>query len=330
MPTTTAQVIDFPQTDALQFLPEGPFWLGENRVSWVAIQHAADKTVGSLNVLELSHSGLSASNQEYTLPGRPGFAFPTDRKGIFVIGIERQVGWFDTESSTFTPFCHGVDADVDNTIVNDGVICGENLIFGTKDLEFKTKKAGLYLFRKRDHQLIRLRADQLCSNGKAVQNPEDADQVSFFDIDSPTRTVVRYDLEIASGHLSDPEIILDFEGDPAVPDGQVFTPDKKCLVVAMFHPGFKEAGETRVYEISSGKLLQTIQTPGSPQNTCPLLCMVDGKVHVMITTAVENLSADDLQRCPNAGRLFLAPLDLGADHDSELAVSPEPTFPYFE
>lgn len=311
---TITQPIDFEQSDSLRFLPEGPCSLGDGRVSWVGIQHGSDSTLGSINVLDLS----SGKNVSHALPGRPGFAFSTSNEGVFVAGVERELGLFDTNSGTWTPFCGGVDSDVENTIINDGLLYRNNLIFGTKDLQFATKKAGLYLYRGRDANLIRLRDDQICSNGKAFISG-DEDHLTFLDIDSPTRTIVRYELDIASGRIGPAQTIVNFEGDAAVPDGQIVTPDGKSLIVAMFHPAPASHGETRMYDIASGQLQHVWITPASPQNTCPALVHHQDKVSLLVTTAVENFDSQAVAKCPNAGRLFIGETSLESVCDLAIA-----------
>ncbi len=274
--------------------------LGDGRFSWVGIQHGKDLRVGSLNIFDLN----VRSNQSYTLPGRPGFAFATSTPDTFVVGCERALGHFNIKTGIWTVLCEGVDADVTNTIINDGVMHGDDLIFGTKDLEFATKKAGLYLYRAADAKLIRLRDDQICSNGKAITTGANG-ELQLIDIDSPTRQVVRYPLDIAAGTLGEPTVVLDLTDDPAVPDGMILTPDGTGIIVAMFHPGFAPAGQTRLYDINSGALLCTWETAGSPQNTCPALVDHDGVKKLVITTAVENMPAVDEAKCPTAGQIFV-------------------------
>jgi sugar lactone lactonase YvrE len=155
-------------------------------MSWVGIQHGAHSTKGSINILDLA----AGTNISFELPGRPGFAFPTDRPGVFVTGVERSVGLFDTNNGKWSPFIQDVDSDVSNTIINDAVVFEGHLIFGCKELEFKTKKAGLYLWRRTDGATIRLRNDQICSNGKAVVRDSDG-TLTLFDIDSPSKQIVR-------------------------------------------------------------------------------------------------------------------------------------------
>ena len=303
--TRQARPISFEQSDELRFLPEGPYALRDDEISWVAIQHGESATHGSLNQLNLA----TGVNQNFTLPGRPGFAFPCQYDGKFVVGCERAIGIFDTADQSWHPLCEGIDDDVIGTIINDGMVHEDNLIFGTKDLEFNTKKAGLYLYRGSDKKLVRLRDDQICSNGKAIRSDED-DGLELIDIDSPTRQIVSYSIDVQEGTLGDPEVILDLTDDPAVPDGAIVTPDDKGLIVSMFLPQAADHGETRLYDLATGELKCTWQTTGSPQNTCPALVRHEGAIKLVITTAVEHMTPEDQAACPTAGRLFIADTDL--------------------
>ncbi len=295
-----AAVLHRPESELLRFLPEGPYpTTRSGEISWVSIQHGQDSRTGSLNLLNLA----TGNNQSFALPGRPGFAFACDDGLSFVVGCERVLGRFTPQTGAWIPFCDGIDDDVTNTIINDGMIWQDNLIFGTKDLEFKTKKAGLYLYRGCDGKLIRLRDDQICSNGKAIRQLDG--RLQLIDIDSPTRQIAAYDLDIEAGKLGPRSVLIDLSDDPAVPDGMILTPDGSGVIVAMFHPGGVSVGETRHYDFASGKLVIVWQTVGSPQNTCPQLVPLAGRIALVITTAVENMDEATQQACPNAGCLFI-------------------------
>jgi len=314
--TTQAELLMMPASDAERFLPEGPTALGVGKFSWVAIQHGPDSHVGSLNIFDV----LSGQNQQFLLPGRPGFAKPTTQEGLFVVGCERELGLFNTLDGTWTPIAQGVDQDVTGTIINDGTVYADNLLFGTKDLEFKTQKAGLYLYRGADKRLIRLRDDQICSNGKDVID-SGAGGLHLIDIDSPTRKVVRYRLDIANAQLSDPETVVDLTGFDGVPDGMTLTPDEQGMIISFYNPNPAPFGETRQYNLFSGELEQVWRTPHSPQNTCPLLLeMPDGSVKLIITTAVEHMPAERRGDARQAGGIFIA--------DTPFRTSPStPAFP---
>ena len=302
MKTINAELLYLPADEATRFLPEGPTALGIGKFCWVAIQHGPQATSGSLNIFDVA----SRQNQQFPLPGRPGFAKPTTRAGVFVVGLERQIGLFNTADQSWQTLVDGVDADVSGTIINDGTAYANNLVFGTKDLEFKTKKAGLYLYRGSDRQLIRLRADQICSNGKDVVDAGDGG-LHLIDIDSPTRKIVRYRIDIEQGSLSECETIVDLGGLEGVPDGMIMTPDEQSLIVSLYNPNPAGFGETRQYSIFNGELEQIWRTPLSPQATCPLLLEIDdGSVKLIITTAVEHMPPERRTDSRQAGGLFMA------------------------
>lgn len=315
MKTVETEVVFRPDSDALRFLPEGPYSLGAGRVSWVGIQHGADSTNGSINILDLT----SRTNQSFELPGRPGFAFPTDRPGVFVTGLERSVGLFDTGNGQWSPFIENLESDVSNTIINDAVVFGDNLIFGCKELEFKTKKAGLYLWRRSDRATIRLRSDQICSNGKAIIRNSDG-TLTLFDIDSPSKQIISCDLDLASGRIGKPTVVVDLTSEPIFPDGMILTPDHRSLIVAMYDPGDPQFGVARQYGLANGQLEAVWTCPGSPQVTCPQLVEHDGRVHLLLTTAVEHMTAEKRAKHPNAGCLFIG-------DTSFTSIGDQPIFP---
>ena len=311
-----ARLLFEPPDRDLRFLPEGPFNLGQGRFGWVGIQHGPEARYGSLNIFDTA-TGL---NQNYRLPGRPGFARPTDDPQKFVVGAERELGIFDIQSGQWSAFCSGIDDQVDNTIVNDGMLWQDNLIFGTKDLEFKTKKAGLYLYRCRDRKLIRLRDDQICSNGKGVVSAADG-KLSLLDIDTPTRKVVRYDLDIAGGRLGPESTAIDLAEATGFPDGMTLTPGGRSAIISFYNPDEAEYGLTQQYSLQTGELEFSWRTVGAPQNTCPLLlALPSGQLQLVITTAIEHMAADRQGRAPHSGCLFVADTPFKATGNETIAL----------
>jgi ribonuclease III len=299
-----AEVLHRPESPALRFLPEGPYSLGPGRFSWVAIQHGADSQAGSINICDMHAS----SNSSWLLPGRPGFAFPTSRPGVFIAGVERSIGLFDTASGLWTPLLPDVECDVSNTIINDAVIFDGHLIFGCKELEFRTPKAGLYLWRQGDREPIRLRSDQICSNGKAVVRGSDGSLI-LYDIDSPTKRIIRSRLDLEAGVLSGEETVVDLTSEDVFPDGMILTPDERSMIVALYDPGDPDAGAARQYSLADGRLERVWQCPGSPRVTCPQLVERDGRIWLVLTTAVEHMSGEQQERHPAAGSLFIGATD---------------------
>jgi sugar lactone lactonase YvrE len=293
------QVLLRPASSELRFLPEGPYPVKEGVISWVAIQHGAEANFGSLNLLDLQ----SGNNQSHLLKGRPGFAFPTTRPGVFAIGMEREVGLYDSASGQWELLADGIDRSVTGTVINDGVVCKQGIIFGCKDLKFAEAKAGLYFFRTRDRKLFKLRSDQTCSNGKIVLN--DDSQIRFVDIDTPTKQVREYLIDEEQGKIVSEKVVLDLNSEASFPDGMTATPDMQGVIISMYNPQHAEVGETRCYDLATGLLKGVWRTPGSPQATCPQLVRVGQKVKIVITTAVEHMSAERQKTSPQAGFIFI-------------------------
>lgn len=317
MTTTEADVLFRPAAAELRFLPEGPYVVDETTISWVAIQHGAAALTGSLNLLNTQ----TGTNQSFDLPGRPGFAFPTDRPGVFVAGVEREVGLFDTRTGSWTVFCRDIDSAVSNTIINDGVVFEGHLIFGCKELEFRTPKAGLYLWRRDDQKLIRLRNDQICSNGKAVIRSSSG-QLQLFDIDSPSKQITCSPLDIAAGTVGPPRVVVDLTQENVFPDGMILTPDQQSLIVALYDPGDPACGAARQYRIGDGQLEATWTCPGSPRVTCPQLVPHNGRVRLLLTTAVEHMPPEQQQRHPRAGCLFIGDTNFRSTGDQPVFRCP--------
>lgn len=306
-----------PETAEQRFLPEGPYPCGDGLLSWVSIQHGVDQTVGSLNLLDLA----AGTNRNIALPGRPGFAFPTNRDGEFVIGLEREIGLFRIEDSTWRPLALGLENEVEGTIVNDGVAFSGGLVFGCKDLNFAEKKAGLYLWRRSDGQTVKLRDDQVCSNGKVIFG--DVVVVTLLDIDTPAKQVVRYSLNIATGELSAPEVVVDLTSGDDFPDGMIAAPDGQSVIIAFYNPNDVDFGAARQYSLQDGSLEAVWTVEKSPRVTCPQLVRIDGSVKLILTTADEGMTPEQQARHTNAGCLFIADTDFDDVPDTPVFQCPE-------
>jgi len=305
-------VLHRPQNASLRFLPEGPRACGDNRLSWVSIQHGAEASRGSLNIYDF----ISDTNTNYPLSGRPGFACPTNQFNTFVVGMERRIVAINLETAEEIVVQDGVDSQVDGTIINDGLVFDQGLVFGTKDLELTHPKAGLYLWRRTDSSLVNLRSDQICSNGKVILG--EGPKRILLDIDSPSQTIVRYELDIDAGTLSEPEIVVDLRNQGVFPDGMIATPDQRSVIVAIYNPEPVLFGETRQYGIETGQLECVWRTPASPQVTCPQLIESSDGVKLVVTTAVECMPAEAQQSATNAGCLFIG--------DTDFDSLPQPLF----
>ncbi len=306
VPHVDARVIVRPSAQH-GYLPEGPRVLPDGRLLWITIQCGRTGELaqsGVVHVLDLATGHGSAM----PVPGRPGFALPSDSPTVVLLGMERAVGWLDLESGAFDPIVEGIDDHCEGTIINDAEPCSHGIVFGTKDTAFRDHKAGLYFLRQRDSRLFRLRDDQLCSNGKVVRELLDG-RVVLFDIDSPTRLVRRYELDVERGVLSEPKVAIDLTAERAVPDGMTEVPRTDDVVIAMFDPEFAAFGRALRCSLTTGEIRAEYRTPGAAQVTCPAWLQSQEGSFVLLTTAAENLTPEQALRQPNAGCLFVAAAD---------------------
>ena len=299
---TEAQVWVAPDREEDRFLLEGPREtnaLGPLAVMWVNIQTGPDATTGDI-FLRLWDGQTGAVRT----PGRPGFVFPTDRAGVVLVGCEKTVGTLNVKSGEWKPLTTIPDANP-RTIINDGEIVpgGRAIVFGTKDARFADPLAHLYLFRLDDDRVTVLADKQLCSNGKVFVS--DANGLILYDIDTPTRVVMRYRLDVSQRSARSDGVAIDLRGEPGYPDGMCDCGDG-TVIVAFYNPDPLPAGRAARFRLGSGELLEEWTTPGSPRVTCPLLVNRPDGVKLILTTATEGMPADQRAQCPNAGCLFLA------------------------
>ena len=289
-----------PDQSDLGYLPEGPVGVLPGIFSWVSIQHGERAEYGSLNRLNVE----SMENETLKLSGRPGFAFPTTDPDYFIVGMERCLQLIHFPTGTSQVLSEEISCGGRGTIINDGMVFPEGVIFGAKDLKILKAIAGLYFWRLRDRQLWLLRDDQICSNGKVIQ--KEGHQWNIWDIDSPTKQVVRYRFDIQKGQLSESEVALDLRKLDGFPDGMVSTPDGQSVIIAFYNPHEVSHGEVRQYSLVTGQHQATWRVPGAPQVTCPLLWNYCEKVQLIVTTATENMSSEKRKRYPESGSFFVS------------------------
>lgn len=285
-----------PAEESLRFLPEGPRVLqGTNELGWVAIQHSAEATVGSLNRLDLA----SGENRSFTLPGRPGFFAETETPGKWLVGMERRLVLADWRSGVVEELGVTVSDD-ERVIINDGLAVEGGVLFGTKHLGFSEPIAALYFYDSAAGRLHTVLEGQTCSNGKDLRGER------LIDIDSTPKAISRYHWDAAARRATGREWVVDPASLPAYPDGLRPSPDGESVIVAFFNPGPVSDGLARMYRVADGAGECEWVIPGSPRVTCPEFVEMDGKVKIVFTTAVEGMPAEIRAMAPGAGSLFVA------------------------
>ena len=291
-----AQEFYAPADERLRYLPEGPRLLaGGRELGWVAIQHSAEATTGSLNRLELG----SRENRSLALPGRPGFFAETARPNRWLVGMERRLVLVDWTTGAIDDLGGTVSED-ERVIINDGLAVAGGVLFGSKHLGFSEPVAALYFYDTAARRLHTVLDGQTCSNGKDLRGDR------LIDIDSTPRAISRYRWDAATRQATGRELIVNPADLPAYPDGLRPSPDGESILVAFFNPGAVADGCARMYRVADRAVEAEWVIPGSPRVTCPEFVELDGKVKVVFTTAVEGMPPEIRALAPGAGSLYIA------------------------
>ncbi|MBM3760642.1 MAG: SMP-30/gluconolactonase/LRE family protein [Acidobacteria bacterium] len=288
-----------PEIEELRFLPEGPrvlqnFETREKTLAWVAIQHSADSTHGSINLLDLE----SGTNDSRPLPGRPGFFAETTKPGVLLVGLDRKLVLFDLSTNTVEDLGLRVTEDP-RVIINDGVAVPGGVLFGTKDLRFKDPIAALYFYDESTKAVRTILDQQTCSNGKAVLGDH------LIDIDSSPKSISRYRIEGNFEKVTNPSLIRPAGDLIGYPDG-LRPINEDSVLVAFYNPEHISDGVAQQIRVSDGAIQCEWRIPGSPRVTCPEFVAVDGRVKVLFVTAVEGMPPEIMAIAPHAGSFFLA------------------------
>lgn len=168
---------------------------------------------------------------------------------------------------------------------------------GTIDAEETHPTAALYCLE--GGELVRRLGGIGISNGLAFS----PDQRWLYHTDSPTRRILRYPFDAASGRLGEPEpwVDLEVQGLPGVPDG--------AAVDSQGHYWSALYGGGKVVRFSpEGEWVASIEVP------CPhptMLAFGGPELRTLyITTATQHLDADEKRQWPAAGSLLSASVEV--------------------
>ncbi|MDB5310555.1 MAG: gluconolactonase [Gemmataceae bacterium] len=311
IPSTEARVYVVQPDEEGRFLPEGPRAVdldGDDFLVWVNIQTAPDARTGTIWG---QATGPDLDRFHIPAPGRPGFALPVAGGNRVLVGLDKELRVCDLDEVTWSdPIARIPDTDP-RTIINDAEVVpgGKAVVFGTKDTRFAAPIAQLYLYTVDDNRVSVLADGQTCSNGKVFA--AEGHELILYDIDTPTRTIVRYRLDVAARTAIHQGVAIDLTQWPGFPDGMRSCGDGTAIV-AFYNPEPVPAGKAVRFDLATGRAVEEWTTPGSPRVTCPCLIRQAGGVKLILTTATEGMPADQRAKCPNAGNLFIADTSLSA------------------
>jgi sugar lactone lactonase YvrE len=277
-----------PATDEVYELAEGPVWDPiRQRVCWVDIE-AALVLSG-----ELDGDRVRRTRRLALAEPTVGAAVPCEDGRLLVAGARRLVVVDDMgEEESSTPV---LPADRERRLNDGGCDPAGRFLVGSMALD---DEEGRELLVRRepgtDPDLTVLDDDLTLSNGLAWS----PDHHRFYSIDSEPGSVWGRDYDPESGTCGERELL--FTVDDGTPDGMCADVDGN-LWIAVFG-----AGEVRCFT-PAGEHVATVEV-GTPHTTSVAFVGRDLD-RLLITTGRVELSAEQREKEPDAGKLFLADVE---------------------
>lgn len=270
------------------FLGEGPLWIAElGCFFWVDIEN------GNLHRYHLNSETLEVRHFPHRLA-----VVLEGQNAKLILGLDRKLVRYDWETQDIEELCE-VEEDLALNRFNDGKVDPKGRIWiGTLSTLFTEGAGSLYRIGadlKPQTQLNNL----TISNGMAWA----ADQRTFYFIDTPTKKIQEFAFDPETGAIEFRRIAVE------VPEGLGF-PDGMCLDrEGMLWVAHYAGSAVYRWDPNTGQLLDKIELPVPHVTSC---CFGGENLDMMlITTAQENLTSDDLKKYPQSGDVFLVNVEVG-------------------
>ncbi len=260
-------------------LGEGPVWVARERALWFT-------DIKKQQVHRFAPaSGAKAS---WHAPEQVGFVLPA-RSGGFVAGLQSGLHRFDPESGAFSLIA-AVDADIPENRLNDGVVDpAGRLWFGTMHNGEAAPTGCFYRFEQ--GRVVSSGIEGITiTNGPALS----PDGRILYVVDTLARTIDACHVA-EDGSVGPPRPFVRIDPADGTPDGPSVDAEG-CLWVGLYN-----GWEARRYS-PAGELIGRVRFPVS--NITKLAFGGDDLKTVYATTARHLLSAEAIERQPQAGHLF--------------------------
>lgn len=268
--------------DAKAVLGEGPSWDERSGLLlWVDIEGMKLHT----------YNPETAETTTASFDKRIGAAVPM-RSGGVLMAMEDGFYTYDPTSGKLRFRCNP-EGRKPNTRFNDGKCDAAGRFWaGTMSLRDVPEQGALYCLEP-DFTIRTVIENVTCSNGIAWS----PDNRSMYYIDSPTRRVMAYDYDLATGAIANPRVAIEINEGAAVPDGM--TCDAEGMIWVALWDGYG----IRRWNPHTGELLEKIDVPAAQSSSC--VFGGNGLNDLYITSARTGISEADLARQPLAGGLFV-------------------------
>ncbi len=240
------------------------------------------------------------------LPERVG-SFVHTRSGALLLGMARRLAWLrlsDLQASGDVPAepetIVTIEAQLPTTRVNDGRCDRDgNYVFGTLDEARPRQAIGSFYQYSTTHGLRRLALEGVAIANSICFSP-DGRRMHY--CDTLTRRIMVCDYDAATADVLAPRVFAKKDVEDCWPDGATIDAEG-CLWNA-------EWGHASVARYAPDGILLSRHAMPAPHVTCPALGGPAGDL-LMVTTAREELNAEQLAAHPLSGSLFGMPVGAG-------------------
>lgn len=262
------------------YLGEGPLWHAERRSCfWVDIE----------NGMLYEHHWHDASVNTWQFNYKVTMVVQGKNNDL-LISLDTAIAKFDPASAQLT-WLFDIEKENDNRCNDAACDSRGRLWVGTMHLKHLAGEGSLY-----------------CCNGKEVDKKVSATSISngiawsldntrLYFIDSPTQVVQSFIYDEYSGAIDFEKNAIEIPGNMGTPDGMAI--DEEGMLWVAHWGGY---GVYR-WDPFSGKHLSTIEVPAPHVTSCAFAG--ENLDHLVITTARENLTAEQQDKYPQSGDVFV-------------------------
>ena len=270
------------------YLGEGPIWIADlGCFFWVDIEK------GNLHRYHLTSEKLEIRHFPHYLA-----VVLKGQNGKLILGLDRKLVRYDWETEELEELCE-VEANEPLHRFNDGKVDPKGRIWiGTLSTHFTEGAGSLYRIGSDLQPEVQLK-NLTISNGMAWTE----DQKTFYFIDTPTRKIQEYSFDSKTGEIGFRRIAVEIPEDLGFPDGMCI--DREGTLWVAHYGG---SGVYR-WNPKGGKLLDKIELPVPHVTSCSF--GGENLNLMLITTAQENMSEEDLKKYPKSGDVFLVKMEVG-------------------
>jgi sugar lactone lactonase YvrE len=262
-------------------LGEGPMWHTKRKTCfWVDIEKQIlfefDPAAAKLNTWKIPHRLSLIIEEENSL----------------LLGVQGGLGRFSLVTEELK-WLLDIDKEKSNHRCNDGAVDSEGRVWvGTMERKFKKGAGKLYCIHP-GFSVESMISNVTISNGMTWS----LDNSRFYYIDTPEQSIASFLFDPISARIVFEKTAVQIPPVMGSPDGMAI--DEEGMLWVAHWGGF---GIYR-WDPQNGKLLDKIDVPVPQVSSCAFFG--EELDHLLITTASENLSKQDLKKYPHSGDTFM-------------------------